>query len=154
MHPNAERVRRALADAGARAEIVEFPQGTRTSADAAAAIGTTVERIAKTLVFLADGEPLLVIASGADRVDEARLGEAVEAKISRADADAVRAATGFPIGGVPAVGHPRALRTVIDSALLEHDEIWSAAGTPNAVYPTTPAELVRLTGAEVVEVRA
>ncbi len=154
MHPNAQRVHDALAGAGARADIVEFPQGTRTSADAAAAIGTTVGQIAKTLVFLADGAPVLVIASGADRVDEARLGEALGATISRADAEAVRAATGFPIGGVPAVGHPAPLRTVIDSALLEHDEIWSAAGTPNAVYPTTPDELRRLTGAKVVDVRA
>lgn len=154
MHPNAERVRHALADAGARVDVVEFPQGTRTSADAAAAIGTTVERIAKTLVILADGEPLLVIASGADRVNAKRLGEAVGAEIARAGADAVREATGFPIGGVPAVGHPRPPRTVIDSALLEHEEIRSAAGTPNAVYPVTPAELLRLTHAGIVDVRA
>ena len=111
-------------------------------------------QIAKTLVFLADGDPVLVIASGADRLDEARLARQLGATISRADAEAVRAATGFPIGGVPAVGHPAPLRTVIDAALLEHEEIWSAAGTPNAVYPTTPAELIRLTGAQVVDVRA
>jgi prolyl-tRNA editing enzyme YbaK/EbsC (Cys-tRNA(Pro) deacylase) len=125
MHPNAERVRQALAAAGARADVVEFPDGTRTSADAAAAIGTTLAQIARTLVFLADGEP-----------------------------DAVRRATGFPIGGVPPVGHARGLRAVIDSALPEHEEIWSAGGTPNAVFPTTPDELIRLTGAEVVDVRA
>jgi prolyl-tRNA editing enzyme YbaK/EbsC (Cys-tRNA(Pro) deacylase) len=154
MHPNAERVREALASAGARAEVVEFPEGTRTSADAAAAIGTTIAQIAKTLVFLADGQPVLVIASGPDRVSEERLGEHLGATISRADAEAVRDATGFPIGGVPPVGHSRRLRVVIDSALLEHEEIWSAGGTPNAVFPTTPAELIRLTGAEVVDVRA
>jgi prolyl-tRNA editing enzyme YbaK/EbsC (Cys-tRNA(Pro) deacylase) len=105
MHPNAERVRDALAAAGARADLVEFPEGTRTSADAAAAIGTTIAQIAKTLVFLADGEPVLVIASGPDRVSDRRLGEHLGATISRADADAVRRATGFPIGGVPPVGH-------------------------------------------------
>jgi prolyl-tRNA editing enzyme YbaK/EbsC (Cys-tRNA(Pro) deacylase) len=154
MHPNAQRVRDALAEAGARTDIVEFPEGTRTSADAAAAIGTTLAQIAKTLVFLADGEPVLVIASGPDRVSEERLGAHLGATISRADAEAVRAATGFPIGGVPPVGHPRPVRTVIDAALLAHDEIWSAGGTPNAVFPTTPAELIRVTGAEVVDVRA
>jgi prolyl-tRNA editing enzyme YbaK/EbsC (Cys-tRNA(Pro) deacylase) len=154
MHPNAERVRAALEGAGARADIVEFPEGTRTSADAAAAIGTTIAQIAKTLVFLADGEPVLVIASGLDRVSEERLGSHLDAMISRADADAVRNATGFPIGGVPPVGHPRPLPVVIDSALLAHDEIWSAGGTPNAVFPTTPDELIRVTGAEVVDVRA
>jgi prolyl-tRNA editing enzyme YbaK/EbsC (Cys-tRNA(Pro) deacylase) len=154
MHPNAERVRDALAAAGARADLVEFPEGTRTSADAAAAIGTTIAQIAKTLVFLADGEPVLVIASGPDRVSEQRLGEHLGANISRADADAVRRATGFPIGGVPPVGHARELPVVIDGALLEHDEIWSAGGTPNAVFPTTPAELIRITGGEVVDVRA
>lgn len=154
MHPNAERVREALVAAGARADIVEFPEGTKTSADAAAAIGTTLAQIAKTLVFLADGEPLLVIASGADRVSEARLGQALGATISRADAQAVRAATGFPIGGVPPVAHPAPLRTVIDAALLEHAEVWSAGGTPHAVFPTTPDELIRLTGAQVVDVRA
>jgi prolyl-tRNA editing enzyme YbaK/EbsC (Cys-tRNA(Pro) deacylase) len=154
MHPNAQRVKAALQAAGARADIVEFPEGTRTSADAAAAIGTTIAQIAKTLVFLADGEPVIVIASGADRVDEARLGVALGATISRADADAVREGTGFPIGGVPPVAHPARLRVVIDKALLEHAEIWSAAGTPNAVFPTTPDELRRITGAEVVDVRA
>jgi prolyl-tRNA editing enzyme YbaK/EbsC (Cys-tRNA(Pro) deacylase) len=154
MHPNAERVREALAGAGARADVVEFPEATRTSADAAAAIGTTIAQIAKTLVFLADGEPVLVIASGPDRVSEERLGEHLGATISRADAEAVRDATGFPIGGVPPVGHSRRLRVVIDAALLEHEEIWSAGGTPNAVFPTTPAELIRLTGGEVVDVRA
>jgi prolyl-tRNA editing enzyme YbaK/EbsC (Cys-tRNA(Pro) deacylase) len=154
MHPNAERVRVALVEAGARADLVEFPEGTRTSADAAAAIGTTIAQIAKTLVFLADGDPVLVIASGPDRVSEERLGAHLGATISRADAEAVRAATGFPIGGVPPVGHPKVLPVVIDAALLEHDEIWSAGGTPNAVFPTTPAELVRVTGAEVVDVRA
>jgi prolyl-tRNA editing enzyme YbaK/EbsC (Cys-tRNA(Pro) deacylase) len=154
MHPNAERVRAALVAAGARADLVEFPEGTRTAADAAAAIGTTLAQIAKTLVFLAGGEPVLVIASGSDRVSEERLGEALGATISRADAQAVRAATGFPIGGVPPVGHPAPVRTLMDAALLAHDEIWSAGGTPNAVFPTTPAELIRLTGAEVVDVRA
>jgi prolyl-tRNA editing enzyme YbaK/EbsC (Cys-tRNA(Pro) deacylase) len=154
MHPNAERVRSALLQAGARADIVEFPEGTRTSADAAAAIGTTIAQIAKTLVFLADGDPVLVIASGPDRVSEERLGAHLDATITRANADDVRAATGFPIGGVPPVGHPQPVRTVLDSALLAHDEIWSAGGTPNAVFPTTPDELIRVTGAEVVDVRA
>lgn len=138
-----------------RVRCGEFPAATRTSAEAAAAIGCTVGQIAKSLVFRAckSDRAVLVIASGANRVDEkavaARLGEA----IGRADADFVRARTGYAIGGVPPVGHPEPLPTYIDRDLLGYDEIWAAAGTPNAVFRVRPADLVALTGGEVADIR-
>lgn len=152
-HPNVERVRAALAERGVAFEPVEFAESTRTSAEAAAAIGTTVARIAKSLVFLAGDAPALVIASGVNRVDTAKLARLLGAPIRRADAEAVRQATGFPIGGVPPVGHAQALTTVIDQDLMAYETIWAAAGTPNAVFETTPADLVRMTGGAVADVR-
>ncbi len=152
-HPNVERVRAVLHEMGIEAQPVEFAESTRTSAEAAAAIGTTVAQIAKSLVFLADGAPLLVIASGVNRVDTKKLGALLAAKISRADADAVRQATGFPIGGVPPVGHASPLRTVIDEDLLTFPTIWAAAGTPNAVFQTTPADLRKMTSGQVADIK-
>lgn len=152
-HPNIERVRERLREQGIEAQPVEFAESTRTSADAAAAIGTTVAQIAKSLVFLADGQPLLVIASGANRVDTKKLGALLNARITRADADAVRQATGFPIGGVPPLGHATPLRTLIDEDLLTFSSIWAAAGTPNAVFETTPADLVKMTNGQVADLK-
>ena len=152
-HPNIERVRERLREQGIEAQPVEFAESTRTSADAAAAIGTTVAQIAKSLVFLADGQPLLVIASGANRVDTKKLGALLDARITRADADAVRQATGFPIGGVPPVAHASPLRTLIDEDLLAFTSIWAAAGTPNAVFETTPADLVKMTNGQVADLK-
>lgn len=152
-HPNVERVRAALAELGVTAEPVEFAESTRTSAEAAAAIGTSVAQIAKSLVFLAGDTPALVIASGVNRVDTGKLARALGAPIRRADAETVRRATGFPIGGVPPVGHTEALRTVIDQDLMRYATIWASAGTPNAVFETTPAELARMTGGLVADVR-
>jgi prolyl-tRNA editing enzyme YbaK/EbsC (Cys-tRNA(Pro) deacylase) len=124
----------------------EFPQGTRTAADAAAAIGCEVGAICKSLVFRAGDEALLVIASGANRVDEARFGAV------KADADFVRAHTGYAIGGVPPYGHARALRTILDEDLLDYETVWAAAGTPSSVFPIAPADLVARTGATVARV--
>ncbi|MGH2504436.1 MAG: YbaK/EbsC family protein [Ktedonobacterales bacterium] len=152
-HPNIERVRERLREQGIEAQPVEFAESTRTSADAAAAIGTTVAQIAKSLVFLADGQPLLVIASGANRVDTKKLGALLDARITRADADAVRQATCFPIGGVPPLGHTTPLRTLIDEDLLAFTSIWAAAGTPNAVFETTPADLVKMTNGQVADLK-
>jgi Cys-tRNA(Pro) deacylase len=152
-HPNIERVRERLREQGIEAQPVEFAESTRTSADAAAAIGTTVAQIAKSLVFLADGQPLLVIASGANRVDTKKLGALLNARITRADADAVRQATGFPIGGVPPLGHTTPLRTLIDEDLLAFTSIWAAAGTPNAVFETTPADLLKMTNGQVADLK-
>ena len=152
---SAQRVQAALDAHGLAAEVREFPASTRTSAEAAAAIGCSVGQIAKSLVFRAreSDRVVMVIASGANRVDEkavaARLGE----PIGRADADFVRERTGYAIGGVPPVGHREPLPTLIDRDLLGFDEIWAAAGTPNAVFRLRPADLVALTGGDVADIR-
>jgi prolyl-tRNA editing enzyme YbaK/EbsC (Cys-tRNA(Pro) deacylase) len=148
------RVREALGRLGLKAEIREFDASTRTSADAAAAIGCTVAQIAKSVIFRAKGanQPVLVIASGINRVDEKKLEAALGDKIGRANADFVRAATGFAIGGVAPVGHTGPVRVFIDADLNQYSEIWAAAGSPNAVFRLTPAELRRITGGEVIAV--
>jgi prolyl-tRNA editing enzyme YbaK/EbsC (Cys-tRNA(Pro) deacylase) len=124
----------------------EFPEGTRTAQDAAAAIGCTVGQIVKSLVFVRGDEPVLVLCSGANTVDARRLG------LDKADADLVRRATGFAIGGVPPYGHPAPLETLVDEDLMGHDEIWAAAGTPRSVFPLTPAELLDRSGGTVAAV--
>jgi Cys-tRNA(Pro) deacylase len=147
-----ERVQQALADRGLRVEISEFPQGTRTAGDAARAIGTTLGQIVKSLVFVADGRPVLALASGKNRVDAAKLARAAgAARIQRANADLVRATTGFAIGGVPPVGHATPLDTFIDEDLLGYDVVYAAAGTPTAIFPIAPDDLVRVTGGHVAD---
>ena len=153
MHPNAERVQAELRARGATGNVMELAASTRTSQEAAEAIGTTVAQIAKSLVFLAGEDPVLVIASGINRVSLPKLASHVGAPVTRPDADAVKRFTGFPIGGVAPVGHATPLRIVVDQDLLQYPEIWAAAGTPHAVFRTTPEELVRITGGEVAEVR-
>jgi prolyl-tRNA editing enzyme YbaK/EbsC (Cys-tRNA(Pro) deacylase) len=152
---SAERVRQALAALGHAIEVREFDAATRTAADAAAAIGCTVAQIAKSLVFRAgsSGRPVLVIASGTHRVDEARVAAALGERIAKADAGFVRDKTGFAIGGVAPVGHTEKPITFIDQDLLQYGEIWAAAGTPNSVFPLSPAALVSLTGGRVIAVR-
>jgi prolyl-tRNA editing enzyme YbaK/EbsC (Cys-tRNA(Pro) deacylase) len=156
MHPNAERIQAELEARGAGGKVVELAASTRTSQEAAAAIGTTVAQIAKSLVFLA-GEtpvlPILVIASGINRVSMEKLAAHLGTPATRPDAETVKRLTGFPIGGVSPVGHAVPLRALIDRDLLQYEEIWAAAGTPNAVFRTTPEELARITGGEVVDVR-
>ena len=129
-------------------QVLEFDASTRTAAEAAEAIGCTVAQIAKSLVFRAEpsGRAVLAIASGVNRVDEAKLAALLGERIGRADADFVRAKTGFAIGGVPPIGHAEPSPTFIDESLFVFDEIWAAAGTPNAVFRLTPADLARLTG--------
>ena len=152
---SARRVQEALAAQGFAFEVREFPDSTRTSAEAAAAIGCSVAQIAKSLVFRGgeSGKAVLIIASGANRVDpakaEALLGEAIK----RADADFVREATGFAIGGVPPLGHDRPLVTLIDEDLLAFEEIWAAAGTPNAVFRLSPTDLSDLTGGRIGDLK-
>jgi len=152
---SAERVRQALAALGHTVEIKEFAETTRTSADAAAAIGCTVAQIAKSLVFRAvgSGRAVLVIASGVNRVDEKRLATALDDRIAKADATFVRDKTGFAIGGVAPVGHTEKPITFIDEDLLQHAEIWAAAGTPNAVFRLTPPALVAMTGGRVIAIK-
>jgi prolyl-tRNA editing enzyme YbaK/EbsC (Cys-tRNA(Pro) deacylase) len=148
-----DRVRDALTRLGMDGRVVEFPTSTRTAQEAADTVGCTVAQIAKSLIFLAAGTPILVIASGRNRVSEKKLRAHLGAKIRRANADDVRDATGYAIGGVPPVAHARPLRTLIDEDLLNFAEIFAAAGTPRAVFRLTPGELVRITGGEVMDLK-
>jgi prolyl-tRNA editing enzyme YbaK/EbsC (Cys-tRNA(Pro) deacylase) len=151
-----ERVRMALAELGLPTEIKEFAASTRTSADAAAAIGCSVAQIAKSLVFRAkpSGRAILVMASGANRVDEKKLAAPLGETIGKADAEFVRAETGFAIGGVSPVGHGIRLTTFIDADLMDLGEIWAAAGSPNSVFRLTPQELQRVTGGQILALKA
>lgn len=152
MHPSARKVAETLRALGVETEVVEFPQGTRTAQDAAAAIGTTVGQIVKSLLFLADGKPVLALVSGSNRLDVQKLGRLVGAgRVERADADTVRAITGYAIGGVPPVGHDRPLPVFLDQDLLQYDVVYAAAGTPQAVFAITPTRLVEITGAQVAD---
>jgi len=135
-------------------EVREFPAGTHTAQDAADAIGCPVAAIVKSLVFVLDDEPILVLVSGANRVDTDALGARLGGTLGKADARTVKQATGYSIGGVPPLAHPQALRTVIDEHLLALDTLWAAAGSATAVFPLTPDELVRLSGGAVVSVSA
>ena len=148
-----DRVRAVLAAHGVSdARLKEFAESTATAVDAAAAIGTSVGRIVKSLVFMAGDRPILVLTSGPNRVDLEKLAGLVGQPISRANPDQVRQHTGFAIGGVPPVGHTRRLTTYVDRALLQYDEVWAAAGTPNAVFPIEPRELMRITDGRVADV--
>ena len=145
--PSALRVQAAL---GPRFPVMEFDAGTRTAQDAAAAIGCTIAEIAKSLVFrAASGRSVLVVASGANRVDEKKAATLAGEPIARADADFVREKTGFAIGGVPPVGHAEQPIVLIDEALMRFAAIWAAAGTPSAVFRLTPSDLVALTGGTI-----
>jgi prolyl-tRNA editing enzyme YbaK/EbsC (Cys-tRNA(Pro) deacylase) len=149
-----ERVRAALAAQGLpEVPVRQFAERTATAADAAAAIGTTVEQIVKSLIFLSKDEPLLVMVSGVNRVDVDKLTELVDGPVKRANADQVRELTGFSIGGVPPVGHARPIRALIDRDLLDFEEVWAAAGTPNSVFVIQPGELVRITGGQVADLK-
>jgi prolyl-tRNA editing enzyme YbaK/EbsC (Cys-tRNA(Pro) deacylase) len=153
LHPNALRVQDALLAAGAKGSVRMLDESARTAAEAAAALGVEVGQITNSLVFVADGEPLLVLTSGRHRVDTARVAELVGvAKVNRADADFVREHAGVAIGGVPPVGHPRPLRTLVDIALNDYDVVWAAAGHTHAVFPTTFDELLTLTGGTPAQV--
>ncbi|MFS0715358.1 YbaK/EbsC family protein [Microbacterium sp. 2P01SA-2] len=146
-------VHESLRAAGIPGEIVVLPDAASTAALAAAALGVEVGAIANSLVFWSDGEPLLVMTSGAHRVDTSALAERTgRTEIARASVEQVRAATGQAIGGVAPTGHPAPLATFIDEDLAQYDEIWAAGGTPHTVFPLTFDELVRLTGGTVVSV--
>lgn len=155
IHANVLRVS-AHADAqGIPIAVRRFSATTRTATDAAAQIGCDVAAIVKSLVFLADGVPVVVLCSGADRVDLEKLRAAVGARgVRRATADEVKTATGYPIGGVAPFGHTGACAVVADRKLLEHPTVWAAAGLPDAVFEITPAALVRASGATVADFAA
>ncbi len=152
---SAQKVQRALEQLGLQLEVIELPGSTRTSAEAAQAVGCAVGQIAKSIVFktVSTRNPVLVIASGVNRVNEKRIGELLSEPIGKADADFVRKATGFAIGGVPPFGHLQKIETFIDGDLLHYDKIWAAAGTPNAVFDLLPADLVRMTGGRITSIK-
>jgi prolyl-tRNA editing enzyme YbaK/EbsC (Cys-tRNA(Pro) deacylase) len=147
------RVAAALRALGLEADVQTLPTSTRTATEAAAACGVAVGQIVKSLVFLAGDEPILVLVSGRNQVDEERLGEMTGQPVRRADARVVREATGFAIGGVPPVGHARPLRVIIDRDLLDYDRLIAAAGTPEAVFAVTPRELCRITAGQVWDLK-
>jgi prolyl-tRNA editing enzyme YbaK/EbsC (Cys-tRNA(Pro) deacylase) len=154
LSPTAQRVQDALAARGFPRAVLELPRSTRSAAEAALALGCRVDQIAKSLVFrgIPSGRFVLVIASGANRVDEAKVGALVGEEVGKADAAYVRARTGFAIGGVPPVGHAESPETLLDEDLLQWEEIWAAAGTPNSIVRLTPAELVVITGGRVARI--
>lgn len=154
LSPSAEKVRAALTARGFAFEIQELAESTRTAAEAASAVGCSVGQIAKSIVFRAkdSNRAILVVASGANRVDEKAVGALLGEKLGKADADFVRAETGFVIGGVPPAGHDKPVVTFIDADLLAFDEIWAAAGTPFAVFRLDPGALPALTGGTVADI--
>lgn len=155
MHPSAERVAAALRALGVGGQVRELPEPAPTAATAAAQLGCEVGAIANSLVFNADGTPLLVLTSGAHRVDTGRVAGLTGAgKVKRADPEFVRAATGQVIGGVAPVGHPAPLRTLVDTWLEKYDVVWAAGGHAHTVFPTSFAELVRITGGTPADVGA
>ncbi|WP_062294543.1 YbaK/EbsC family protein [Demequina phytophila] len=155
MHPSSAKIMDLLAAHGLHSQVRTLAESTRTAAEAAAALGCEVGAIASSLVFLSDGAPILVLTSGSHRVDTDLLADQIGARmIARADAAAVRAATGQPIGGVAPIGHPSPVPTYIDVELKKHGELWAAAGTPHAVFEISYDDLVSLTGAAEVAVES
>jgi prolyl-tRNA editing enzyme YbaK/EbsC (Cys-tRNA(Pro) deacylase) len=151
---SAQKVQDTLKGLGLTCAVVELPGSTRTAVEAAEAIGCRVEQIAKSLIFKGkkSGRPILVIASGSNRVNEKRLRDLIAEAVKKGDADFVREKTGFAIGGVPPLGHATKLEIFIDEDLFSYEEIWAAAGTPHAVFRLTPSELSTMTGGKVVTI--
>ena len=152
---SARRIQEALASLVKDFEVVELPSSTRTAAEAAAAIGCSVEQIAKSILFrtVKDKRPVMVIASGANRVNERRIADFVGEPIEKADAAYVREKTGFAIGGVPPIGHSERIYTIVDEDLFKPDELWAAAGTPNSVFRLSAPNLLEMTGGTLKSIR-
>ncbi len=150
---SAKKVQAALNAVGLQLEVVELPDSTRTAVEAAQAIGCQVGQIVKSLIFKTkrSGRPVMVEASGSNRVNEKKIEALVGEPLGKADADFVREQTGFVIGGVPPVGHSEVITTFIDQDLLQYAEIWAAAGTPHAVFRLAPADLIKMTGGKVID---
>ncbi len=152
-HRNIDRVTRAATDRGLEIRVLRYPAGTRTAEDAARAVGCHVAQIVKSLVFVADGQVVIALVSGADRLDTGRLATVLSASaVRRANADEAREATGYAIGGIPPLGHASAVPVVMDEHLLEHDTVWAAAGLPDAVFAVAPAALAGAADARVAAV--
>jgi prolyl-tRNA editing enzyme YbaK/EbsC (Cys-tRNA(Pro) deacylase) len=155
LSPTAKKVETALRQAGYNVKVVEFAESTRTALEAAERVGCALGQIVKSLIFrgLQSSKPILVLTSGANRVNEALLGQYAGEPIGRADAEFVRAATGYAIGGVPPTGHPQSLETYLDEDLLHYPSLWAAAGTPNAIFELTPLDLQKMTGGSVKKIK-
>ena len=155
LSPSAKKVQDALLASGLSMQVVELPGSTRTAQEAAQAVGCQVGQIVKSLIFKSRRslQPVLVLASGANRVDERKIEALIGEPLGKADADFVRQQTGFVIGGVPPLGHLQQLQTYIDQDLLEYVELWAAAGTPHAVFRLRPQDLVSITGGQVADIR-
>lgn len=151
---NAQSIQALLAHMGVASRVVEFASSTKTAQDAANSIGCTVGQIAKSILFKTKNEhtPILVLVSGANRVNEAVLAALLGEPLAKADAEFTREVTGFAIGGIPPLGHKQQLKTFIDQDLLSFAELWAAAGTPHAVFNITPNDLLRTTGGTVISV--
>jgi prolyl-tRNA editing enzyme YbaK/EbsC (Cys-tRNA(Pro) deacylase) len=155
LSPSAKKVQDLLLSRGFSCTVIEFAESTRTAQEAAERAGCTLGQITKSLIFKGQksGKPILVLTSGANRVDEKRISEYAGESIRRAEAEFVRAVTGFAIGGVPPLGHAQQMETYLDEDLLEYATIWAAAGTPNAIFELTPGDLQKMTGGKVVRVK-
>jgi prolyl-tRNA editing enzyme YbaK/EbsC (Cys-tRNA(Pro) deacylase) len=152
-HANVARVVAAAAERGLPIRVERFPDGTRTAEDAARAVGCGVDQIVKSLVFIADGQPVVALVSGSDRLDPERLAAVLgAASVRRANGDEARSATGFSIGGIPPLGHDRELVVIIDQRLLGHSVVWAAAGLPDAVFAADPGALARAANARAAAV--
>jgi Cys-tRNA(Pro) deacylase len=157
MHPSAQKVADAARELGLDVDIVEFEQTTRTAQEAADAIGCQVAQIVKSLLFMVDGQPVIALVSGANRLDERKLAAlrgVGRKQVKRADADTAKEVTGFSIGGVPPFGHKSDLLVYVDLDLTHFDVVWAAAGTPFAVFAVRPDELVRASRGALAELRA
>ncbi len=155
LHKNARRVQETLDQFGLSLSVVELPDSTRTAQEAAAAVGCSVGQIAKSLVFWGkeDQKPILIITCGSNRVNEKAVAKLIGDRLEKADAETVAAYTGFPIGGIPPVGHKNPICTYIDEDLLRFETIWAAAGTPHAVFELTPKILLKITEGYVIRVK-
>jgi Cys-tRNA(Pro) deacylase len=157
MHPSAQKVADAALRLGLEIEIIEFDQTTRTAEDAAAAIGCQVGQIVKSLCFTVDDQPIMALLSGSNRLDERKLAGVMgvgRKRVRRAEADTVKAATGFTIGGVPPFGHTTALSVVLDEDLNQYDVVWAAAGTPFAVFAISPTDLLQASRGQAADLKA
>jgi prolyl-tRNA editing enzyme YbaK/EbsC (Cys-tRNA(Pro) deacylase) len=155
INPSAQKIQNLLTEIGYNLTVIEHAESTRTAQEAADRAGCLLGQIVKSLIFKGrnSGKPILVLTSGANRVDEKRVAAYAGEPVVRADADFVRAVTGFAIGGVPPLGHTQPMETYLDQDLLQYADIWAAAGTPNAIFELTPAQLQTMTGGRLVEVK-
>ena len=155
LSPSAQKIQDALRALGFDLTVIEHAESTRTAEEAAERVGVTLGQIVKSLIFKgkASGKPILVLTSGSNRVNEKRIKDYAGEKIERADADFVRAVTGYAIGGVPPIAHTQPMETYLDEDLLQYDVIWAAAGTPKAVFELTPADLQKMTAGRVLPVK-